>query len=155
MNFNHTVNPLTLPPANEVWGKVIFSEASVILFTRGRAVCLQGVLPPGDLHLGESAYRRFCIQGGYAFQGDLHPGGSAYSRGWADPPDLPQGMHLGHLSVGGLPVGGLHPGVCLPGRSAYMVVCRRRGVCIGGGLNAPPPNQKSGQYASYWNVFFF
>ena len=34
---------LNLPPANEVWGKVVFQKRlSVILSTRGR-VCLQGV----------------------------------------------------------------------------------------------------------------
>ena len=32
-----------LPPANEVWGKVIFSQASVILFTGG----MRGMLPLG------------------------------------------------------------------------------------------------------------
>ena len=43
-----------IPPANEVWGKVIFSEASVILFTGGkggsayRGVCLRGRLPTGE-----------------------------------------------------------------------------------------------------------
>ena len=52
-----------LPPANEVWGKVIFSQASVIL-SRG-VVCFQGGL-----------YLRGCIQG----DGALRPGG------WVDPP---------------------------------------------------------------------
>ena len=36
---------MLLPPANEVWGKVIFSQASVILFTggmRGVCVCVVG-----------------------------------------------------------------------------------------------------------------
>ena len=31
--------PLSLPPANEVWGKVIFLHLSVILFTGG-GVCI-------------------------------------------------------------------------------------------------------------------
>ena len=47
-----------LPPANEVWGKVMFLHLCVILFTGG------------------SASEGVCIQGG------LHPGGSA-SRGSA------------------------------------------------------------------------
>ena len=51
-----------LPPEKEVWGKVIFSEASVILFTGG------GGLPTGGSSLGGG-----CIQGR-----DLHLGGSAY-----------------------------------------------------------------------------
>ena len=54
-----------LPPANDVWNKVIFSEASVILFTGG-CVCLRG---------GVSAY------GGSASRGG----------GWPDLPDLPMG----------------------------------------------------------------
>ena len=48
-----------LPPANEVWGKVIFSETSVILFTGGR-----------------SAYRGVCLLGK----------GSAYREDWTEPP---------------------------------------------------------------------
>ena len=42
---------LLLPPANEVWGKVMFLHLSVILFTGG------GGLHPGGLHLGRSTSR--------------------------------------------------------------------------------------------------
>ena len=76
-----------LPPANEVWGKVIFLHLCVILFTGGGGLPPGGSLPPGGV----------CIQGG------LHPGGgsasggsvcrgvciweeSASRGGWADPP---------------------------------------------------------------------
>ena len=37
-----------LPPANEVWGKVIFLHLSVILFTGGGEV--PGQVPPGQVH---------------------------------------------------------------------------------------------------------
>ena len=55
-----------LPPANEVWGKVMFSEASVIL-SKGVSVrvCLsKGISVQGDL-----------CPGGVSVQGDLCPGG--------------------------------------------------------------------------------
>ena len=54
-----------LPPANEVWGKIIFSQASVILSTErggGFPACITGHMTSG-----------VCIQ-----RGGLHPG--------ADPP---------------------------------------------------------------------
>ena len=35
-----------LPPANEVWGKVIFSQASVILLMGGSASVHAGIHPP-------------------------------------------------------------------------------------------------------------
>ena len=38
-----------LPPANEVWGKVIFFHLSVILFTGGSASVHAGILPPPTL----------------------------------------------------------------------------------------------------------
>ena len=38
-----------LPPANEVWGKVIFSEAPVILFTEGGGLPIGGGLHSGGL----------------------------------------------------------------------------------------------------------
>ena len=54
-----------LPPANDVWGKVIFSQVCLIPSVHGGGVCIQGV----------------CIQGGLHLRG-LHLGGSA-SRGSA------------------------------------------------------------------------
>ena len=47
-----------LPPANEVWGKVIFLHLSVILFTVG--VCLSAcwdTTPPGAEHAGRYGQR--------------------------------------------------------------------------------------------------
>ena len=64
---------MLLPPANEVWGKVVFLHLCIILFTVGsasRGVRIQGGLPPGGggLHPGG---RGICIQG----EKGLHPGG--------------------------------------------------------------------------------
>ena len=47
-----------LPPANEVWGKVIFLHLSVILFTRGVYPSMQWVgwrTPPGQTPPGRTA----------------------------------------------------------------------------------------------------
>ena len=65
-----------LPPANEVWGKAMFSQASVIL---------GGGLHPGGV----------CIWGGGGLLpgGVLHPGGD-----WADPP---QSEYYGIWSMSG------------------------------------------------------
>ena len=71
---------LLLTP-NEVWGKVKFSQASVIPSVR-KGVFLHGGLPPEGIYiqrslpLGESASKGICPLGGSAFGG----GGSA-SRG--------------------------------------------------------------------------
>ena len=56
-----------LPPINEVWGKVIFSQAYVIPSVH-KGVCIQGV---------GSASRGVCILvgGGGLHPGGLHPGG--------------------------------------------------------------------------------
>ena len=65
-------NALLLPPANQVWSKVIFSEASVILFTD-----VGGDLPTGDvggLPLGEGPL--------HPRVGSLHPEGEGSASGW-------------------------------------------------------------------------
>ena len=50
---------LLLPPANEVWGKVMFSEASVSHSVHGGGVCLRG-----RVYLQEgSASRGVCLRG--------------------------------------------------------------------------------------------
>ena len=54
---------LLLPPAHKVWGKVMFSEASIILLTWGEGVCLWGVCIQG------ACLQRVCLHG------DLHTGG--------------------------------------------------------------------------------
>ena len=109
-------NPL-LPPAKEVWSKVMFLHLCVILFTgigvdfpacitghmTGEGVCIQGgrvyiqwggLHPMGDLHpMGRSASNgEVCIQ-----WGGLHPMGRSASNGEV-----------------GIQWGGLHP----MGRSA-------------------------------------
>ena len=131
---------ILLPPANEVWCKVILSQASVILFT-GQGGWGSAYKAEGGLHLGwftprGSAHRGACLQG------DLPTGGA--SRGVC------------------LPVG-LHPG----GEGCIQVVTATRGICPQGGLprgsefgggpgrGADPQNQKIGQYASCWNAFLF
>ena len=70
----------SLKPANEVWGKVIISEASVILFTKG------GVYLPG----GGPAYRRGLYPWGSVSKGGMgRPAGSALGGGiWQTPPEL-------------------------------------------------------------------
>ena len=49
-----------LPPANEVWGKVIFSQMCVIPSVHRTE---RGLYPEGCLHLGVSASRGVCMQG--------------------------------------------------------------------------------------------
>ena len=69
-----------LPPANEVWGKVIFSKVSVILFTKsasGRGhVCLKG----------------WSASSGSAYRGGMHLGGGALHPGGLG---RPPGLHTG------------------------------------------------------------
>ena len=63
-----------LPPANEVWGKVIFSEASFILFTRGDLPA-RGVWSVPE---GVSACSGVCIQGVQVWIQDLVKGGPGF-----------------------------------------------------------------------------
>ena len=55
---------LFLPPANEVWGKVIFFHLSVILFTGGeylgRYTPQAGISPPGQVHPHTPKLPRVC-----------------------------------------------------------------------------------------------
>ena len=65
-----------LPPANKVWGKVIFLHLFVILFTGG------GVPGPGrGLHPGGGAWSR-----GVPGLGGLVPGGACSGGAWLRPP---------------------------------------------------------------------
>ena len=73
-------NALLLPPENQVWSEVIFSEASVILFTD-----VGGDLPTGDVGGGCLLGRGLCIQGlRVCIQRarGLHLGGGSTPRGW-------------------------------------------------------------------------
>ena len=88
---------LFLLPANEVWSKVIFSEASVILFPWCRDFCLGGGLQ-GGLPTEGSAYTG----------GGLLTGGSA-SRGWAETPS----PHPNQKKLGSTYTTGMHSCLCL------------------------------------------
>ena len=52
-----------LPPANEVWGNVIFLYLSVILFTGGGACVAEGACVVGGMR-----GTRVCVAGGHAWQ---------------------------------------------------------------------------------------
>ena len=67
--LSNLYNGQLLPPANEVWGKVIFLHVSVILSTGGGVASQHAsrVTWPGGLLAGE---RLVCMQG----EGCLHPG---------------------------------------------------------------------------------
>ena len=68
-------NSMLLPPANEVWGKVIFLHQFVILFTGGGAC----VVAPG----GRAWCMHGCVGGGWLLQGVcmVAPGGHAWLWG--------------------------------------------------------------------------
>ena len=62
---------MSLPPTNEVWGKVMFLHLCVILFTwgglppgrglhPGEGVCLQGRGSVEDMSLSAIAFHLFC-----------------------------------------------------------------------------------------------
>ena len=124
-----------LPPANEVWGKVIFSQASVILSRRGGGSASggRGSASGGVCIRGEgSASEGVCIQGRSVSRGSLHPGvlhpGEVCIRGSLHP----QGSASGGVVC--IP-GGLHTGeVCIQGESASGGVCIQ-GFCIHRGLH--------------------
>ena len=69
-----------LPPANEVWGKIMFLQASVILLTGG---CL---LPGGCLLRGRYAPGWVCsggvLPGGVCSRVESAPGGGSAPGGW-------------------------------------------------------------------------
>ena len=70
-----------LPPANEVWGKVIFSESFVILSTvhGGGDLCMMSLLvwlPVSMSHQGISVPGPMFLLGALLCPGGLCPGGS-------------------------------------------------------------------------------
>ena len=101
------VSKFFLPPANEVWGKVIFSQASVILFM-GRGHARPGGMPGGWAQGG--TYGRGCAWPGVgvcAWQGGIHSqgqecvcGGVAGGRTWLE------GACMGETATA---EGGTHP----------------------------------------------
>ena len=120
-----------LPPANEVWGKVI--HMSVILFTGG-GMCGRD----GGVHGGRP---RVCAVGGMYGRGMC--GGGMHGRGHAW-----QGCAWwGHVWQEGMHVkGGMH------GKGACVA-----GGCMVGGMRGRyyEIRSMSGRYASYWNAFLF
>ena len=121
-------NHALLPPANEVWGKVIFLHLFVILFTGGwypSMHCRWYPSMPCSRRCGIPA----CIAGGIPAciavgipaclaAGGAWSGGSALGGAWSE----------GGLLRGG---GGSSPG------------------------GDPPDGYCCGRYASYWNALFF
>ena len=116
-----------LPPANEVWGKVIFLHMSVILFTGG-GMCGRD----GGVHGGGP---RVCVVGGMHGRGMC--GGGMHGRGCA---------WWGHVWQEGMHVKG-----DMRGRGVHG------GGCMVGGMHGRyyEIRSMSGRYASYWNAFLF
>ena len=79
-----------LPPVNEVWGKVIFSQASVILFT-------------GKLGIGFPA----CITGHMTREAGMPPGGSASGKGCVG--QIPPTHQINGILRYGQETGGTYP----------------------------------------------
>ena len=135
-----------LPPANEVWRKVIFLHQFVILFTGGACV----VAPGGHAWLlwggvrGCSGGHAWLLQGGRAW---LLPGGHAWLLGGV------RGFIWGACVV---LFGGVHG--FIQGH-AWFYLGGVRGFIWGGvrgffsffGYNEI--RSMSGRYASYWNAF--
>ena len=140
--------------AETSWGKVIFSQASVILFTKGGCYpsmhcrwypsmpCSRAGGIPACLAAGWGGGIPACLadfqahtQGGSLRGSDPGPQSRRKLRGiWSRP--TPKGEVEGDLAKGG---GGACSG----------------GVCSGGGLRSPRDGCCCGQYASYWNAFLF
>ena len=127
-----------LPPANEVWGKVIFLHLSVILFTGG--VVSQHALQVVSQH----ALQQVSGGGGGGIPCSGIPaciaGGGLQTHTWGD--------LQAHIRGQGSP--GPHPG----GLQAHTW---EGGLCIPACTEATPPMDGycSGWYASYWNAFLF
>ena len=79
--FNSEIRTIFLPPTDEVWGKVIFSQGGLC----------QGGLCPGVLHPGGLSVQgglcpggslsRVSLSWGFSVKGGLCPEGGLYSRG--------------------------------------------------------------------------
>ena len=127
-------------PANEVWGKVIFSEACVILSTGGGA-CL-------------TRYHPTPPPGADIPPRDYVPPGTMYPPGLHTPPGLRTPPRL-HTPPDYIPPQTTYPPDYVPPR-----LCTPPDY-IPPGLRTPrtyvPPRGRSmcGRYASYWNTFLF
>ena len=110
-----------LPPANEVWGKVIFLHLFVILFTRGYLTPPWEQTPPGTR---------------YTPQDQVHPPDQVHPRGPGTPPRAdtprdqvhpPRSRHppgAEHAGRYGQYVGGTHP----TGMQSYIITSRNEVV---------------------------
>ena len=85
-----------LPPEKEVWGKVIFSEASVILFTGGGGLPAEGSSLGGGYIQGRGLH----LGGGLPMEG-LHPGDKRSLRRGSGPSYLWQEA-MKHTTAGTL-----------------------------------------------------
>ena len=170
LKLTRTVDFKFLPPANEVWGKVIFLHQFVILFTGGACVVAQGGC--AWLHGGVCGCSGGCawlLQGGCAW---LHGGMRGCSGGGMHGCSggacmvAPAGGHAWLLrracmiAPGGMCgcSGGMHG--CSVGGHAWLL----RGACVvaPGGMRGffsffgyNEIRSISGRYASYWNAFLF
>ena len=152
-----------LPPANEVWGKVIFLHLFVILFTGGRA-WLQGG------HAWLQGGVRGCRRGGMCGCRGGMRGCRGGMRGCTGGPCVvaPRGACV--VAWGGMRgcLGGcawLLGGVCVVALGGCMHGCSggacmvARGACmvLPGGVHGffHEIRSMSGWYASYWNAFLY
>ena len=117
-----------LPPANEVWGKVIFSEACVILSTGGVGVrAWPGTTPPPrsrhpqGLHTPQTTYPRDCIP-----PRDYVPPQTTYPQDYIPP----QTMY---------PLDYVPPlGLCMPPGTMYAPRLHTPGDYVPPGTTSPP-----------------
>ena len=114
------------------WGKVIFSQACVILFTGGGA-CVAGGVCCGRGHawLGGHAWQGVCMAGGACVAGGVHGWGACMAGGHAWQ-------------------GSLHGGGCMAGGHCVRDMHTPPSRYYGYGIQS-----MSGRYASYWNAFLF
>ena len=154
-----------LPPANEVWGKVIFSEVCVKNSVHGGKGVSNNALQVVSQHALQQVSGGgipACLSG---FQAHTQ-GGSLGGSGWGSPGPhpggklrgiwsrpTPKGEVEGDLARGVSALGGACSTGCLlwEGLSAPGW-----GVSAPGGLWRPPHDGYCcGQYISYWNAFLF
>ena len=108
-NF-YSIQYTCLPPANEVWGKVMFLHLCVILFTGGRGVCPtpSGCRPP---RVGQTPWMQTSRVGQTPPPGCRHPG--LGRPPWMQTPPYSQ------------QAGGTHP----TGMHTYFGICISLGQC--------------------------
>ena len=124
-----------LPPANEVWGKVIFLHLFVILFTGG----VPGQVPSGQVHPPDQVHSPWAgtpPQTRYTPPRQVHPPGGG------------PGTPLRQVHP---PKDQVHP----PGRYPPDQVHLQTRYTPPGSIACWQIRATSGRYASYWNAFLF